>query len=391
MKRWLILLVIAVVLTAGLGGLWFHNLQAKIAAFKAAGTPKVAVTTIKAAPSEWRTMLHAVGSVRATRGVDLAPEVPGLVTAIHFESGQEVKAGTPLVQLYVADQEAQLKSLQANAELARIQLKRDTQQLGVNAISQSQLDTTTANLKSTQAQVAQQQALIAKTTVRAPFGGTLGIRQIDLGQYLSAGTKIATLQALDPIFIDFSLPQQNIVQIQPGQPISLTTDAVADESFSGKIAAIDPKIDPDTRNVQIRAQLANPHHRLLPGMYANIDIAIGEPQQLLTLPQTAITFNPYGETAYVVTTAGEFAKSQAEQNGQPAPAGAAATDPTPVVRQVFVTTGATRGDQIAVLKGLSADDEVVTGGQLKLRPGAPIVVDNSVQPANDAAPKPDNE
>jgi membrane fusion protein (multidrug efflux system) len=237
-------------------------------------------------------------------------------------------------------------------------------------VSQATLDTDDANLKNAQAQVAQQQAILDKKVLKAPFTGHLGIRSVDVGQYLGAGTTVVTLQALDPIYLDFFVPQQAIDRIRLDAPVNVMIDAFKDQTFAGEVSAINPKVDPTSRNVQVRATLKNPDHKLLPGMYATVEIPTGSPENLITLPQTAITYSPYGDTVYVV-----------EENG----AGAGG-QPHLVARQTFVTTGATRGDQIAVLKGVREGDTVVTAGQLKLHNGSSVLIDNTVAPTADAAP-----
>ena len=315
--------------------------------------------------------MSAVGSLRAERGADLSAEVDGTVATVQFRSGDSVKAGQALVGLRAADDLAHLESLKANAALAEINYKRDTAQFEAEAISQAVLDTDAATLRSAKAQVAEQQALVAKKLVRAPFAGQMGIRAVDVGQYLAAGTKIVTLQQLDPIFVDFALPQQSLSQIRVGQKANVTSDAFPGQTFGGEISALEPQVDTDTRNVRIRATLKNPEHRLLPGMYASVRVEVGAPVRYLTLPQTAVAYNPYGATVYVVVPQ------------SPAPA----AGPVLVAKQVFVTTGVTRGDQVAILKGINAGDEVVTSGQIKLRNGALITVNNSVQPSNDPDPK----
>ena len=232
------------------------------------------------------------------------------------------------------------------------------------------MDADAANLKNANAQVAEQQAVLDKKTLRAPFAGHLGIRAVDLGQYLSAGTAIVTLQALDPIFLDFFVPQQAIDQVRLGQTVSVMVDAYKGQAFSGEISAVNPKVDASSRNVQVRATLKNAEHKLLPGMYATVDIATGAPQTYITLPQTAITYNPYGDTVYIVDGKGV----------------AGGGKPQLIAHQTFVTTGATRGDQVAVLKGVSEGDMVVTAGQIKLHNGSPVLIDNSITPTADASP-----
>lgn len=404
MKRWGILALIVIALVLVIGGIKAWSVYSMIQGFKAQGVPKQTISTAKAVYEEWRPTLTAIGSLHAVRGADLSPELAGIVDAIRFESGADAKAGDVLVQLRAADDEARLEALRASADLARIVYERDKAQLESRAISQAALDTSAANLKTARAQLAEQEALVAKKTVRAPFAGRLGIRAVDPGQYVAPGTKIVTLQQLDPIYVDFTLPQQALAQIALGQTVSAHSDTYPDLQFGGTITALDPKVDADTRNVSVRATLKNPEHKLLPGMYASITIEIGEPQRYLTLPQNAITFNPYGETVFVVTTAEKLKAEMAEKakrSGTPDPndgkkEGGGFAPPQPegaqlVSKQVFVTVGPTRGDQIAILKGVAEGDEVVTSGQLKLKNGTAIVVDNSVQPLNDPNPKPTEE
>jgi membrane fusion protein (multidrug efflux system) len=371
MKRWLIMggSVLALVVVAG--GLWGYNLSKKIAGFKAAGVPKMAVTTMQAQPQLWRERLQAVGSVRAVRGANLAPEVAGTVDVIHFESGVDVKAGATLLELRAADERAKLESLVAAAELAGSVYQRNLAQFEAKAISRAQLDADAATLKGAKAQVAQQQALLDKKIIRAPFAGRLGIREVDEGQYIAAGTKVVTLQALDPIHVDFAMPQQSLATLRTGQGVSVKADVFPDQVFEGRITAIDPAVNADTRNVQVRATLKNPERRLLPGMFARVDIEVGKPQEYLTLPQTAITYNPYGEFVYVVVT-----DKQADGGKQQ------------VAKQVFVKVGPRRGDQVAILGGIKAGDQIVTSGQLKLKNGTPLQINNAVLPSNDPAPAP---
>ena len=341
----------------------------------AQGQPPQTVSTIKAAMMDWQPTLKAVGSLRAMRGADLSPELAGIVSAIHFKSGEDVTANTLLLALRADSDIAHLNALKVALELSETVFQRDQEQFKVEAISRAVLDTDTANLKSAKAQVAEQQALVDKKFIRAPFAGRLGIRQIDIGQYLTPGTKIVTLQELDPVFIDFSVAQQDINHLKIGQTITATTDTFPNEHFTGKLSAIDPKVDVDTRNILARATLRNPQHQLLPGMFTNITIQSGQVQHYITLPQTAVTYAPYGDTIFVVQNKGQGA------NGKP----------LMVVQQKFVTVGETRGDQVAILKGVSVGDIVVTTGQMKLKNGTPVVINNTVIPKDNAAPDVPNE
>jgi len=372
-KRMVIMLIAVAIVFGGIFGFQAFKASMIKKFMTAMGSPPQTVSAAKAAYSAWQPKLEAIGTLRAVKGADLSLDVPGVVASISFNSGDDVEQGAPLLKLRVEDDLAKLESLQAMAELSEIVNQRDQKQFKMQAVSQATLDTDAANLKNAKAQVVQQQAIIDKKFLRAPFAGHLGIRAVDLGQYLAAGTVIVTLQALDPIFVDFFLPQQAVDQVRLGQSVTVKIDAFKDQTFAGEISAINPKVDAGSRNVQIRATLKNPDHKLLPGMYATVDIATGAPQSYITLPQTAISFNPYGDTVYVVDS------KAADAAGKP---------PQLIARQTFVTTGPTRGDQVAVLKGIDEGDLIVTAGQIKLHNGSTILIDNSITPTADAAPVP---
>jgi membrane fusion protein, multidrug efflux system len=371
-KRMVIMLLAVTVVFGGIFG--FQAFKAvMIKKFIAAlSNPPQTISATTAATSEWLPKIEAVGSLRAVRGADLSLELSGVVESISFNSGDDVAEGAPLLKLHTEDDVARLQSLQAMAELAEITLDRAQRLLKTQAAAQATVDSDAANLKNAKAQVAQQQAIIDKKTLRAPFAGHLGIRAVDIGQYLSAGMVIVTLQALDPIYVDFFVPQQAIDQIQLKQPVTVKIDAYKDQTFTGEILAINPKVDLGNRNVQIRATLKNPDHKLLPGMYATVDIGTGAPKTYVTLPQTAITYNPYGDTVYVVESKGNDADGKPQLSA----------------RQTFVALGPTRGDQIAILRGVDAGDTVVTAGQIKLHNGTVVLIDNSVTPTAEAAPVP---
>jgi membrane fusion protein (multidrug efflux system) len=337
------------------------------------GLPPATVSTMVIATSEWQPKLTSVGNVRAFRGVELSTEVAGLVASVPIKSGQDVKEGELLIKLNDSSDVAQLNSLKALADLAKVINERDRQQLAIQAISKNVFDTSAADAKSKQAQVEQQTALVAKKNLKAPFSGRVGIVSINPGQYVNSGDKLLTLQTLDPIFVDFNLPQNNAEQIQVGQVVEVTTDAFKDASFTGKITAVSPKVDTNTRNIQVEAQLANPDKKILPGMFANVNIKLGDQVKLLTLPQTAVTYNPYGSTVFLAKPSGKKDKQGKE---------------ILEAQQVFVTTGATRGDQVAILKGVEDGATVVTSGQLKLKNGTPLIINNKVEPANSPNPKP---
>jgi len=373
-KRMIIMLVAVGVLFGGLFGFKAFLGGVIKKSISAQGVPPQTVSTAKAQFTEWQGEFQAVGTLRAVRGADLAPELSGLITAIHFQSGQEVAEGAPLVQLNNESDVAKLQSLMAAVELAETIYDRDQKQLAIQAVSQAVVDADAATLKSAKAQVAEQRALVAKKLVRAPFAGRLGIRAVDVGQYVNAGTKLVTLQALDPVYVDFYAPQKSLGKIALKQKIVLTTDAFQGQQFPGEVSSIDPKVDPATRNVQVRGTVRNAKRSLLPGMFATVVITSGGPQRFLTLPQTAVSYNPFGDTVFVV----EESKGKDEKVAL-------------VAQQKFVTTGEARGDQVAILSGIKEGDTVVTAGQIKLRSGFPVIVNNSIQPANEPAPKPKDQ
>jgi membrane fusion protein (multidrug efflux system) len=392
-KRMLIMIGCVVLLVLILVGGFVLHIRTLMASQPKPSPQTVSATEVKAL--DWQPQLAAVGSITAVRGVDVTTEIAGLVRSIEFKSGQEVKAGAVLVQLNADSDVAQLHSLQAAADLSATVVKRDQAQLEVQAIAQAQVDADMADLKSRRALVAQQEATIAKKTIRAPFSGKLGITTVNPGQYVNPGDKIVTLQTIDPIYVDFYLPQKQIGGLVIGQVVNVVTDGFPGVSFPGRITAISPKVDPTTRNVQVEATLANPKRQLLPGMFANANVEVGEKKRYLTLPQTAITYNPYGSTVFIIRPKSEIdaeAKSASAPSSGPAraaaPASAASAGDTLAVQQVFVTTGETRGDQVAIVQGLLEGQKVVTSGQVKLKNGTPVVIDNSVQPANSANPKP---
>jgi membrane fusion protein (multidrug efflux system) len=371
MRRRLIIVVLAAgVLLAAIVGFntWKANFVAKLRLKNAA--PPQTVTAVSAQASDWQPEVSAVGSLRAVRGVDVTTEVTGLVRTLRFKSGDEVQNGQVLVELNADAEIAQQHALEAAADLSSTVYERDKAQYEAQAISKAQLDADAADLKNRRAQAAAQAALVAKKTLRAPFAGRLGITTVNPGQYLNTGDKVVTLQAVDPVYVDFKLPQQQLALITNGLPVNLTTDAFADVKFAGKITAIDPRVDAGTRNFQAEATIPNPERRLMPGMFGRVAVLAGDVKRYVTLPQTSITYNPYGATVFLA---------------QKKPGG---TGNELIAQQSFVTLGPTRGDQVAVLRGVREGDLVVTSGQLKLNNGTPLLVNNSAQPANDPDPSP---
>ena len=372
-KRMVIMLVAVAVLLGGLVGFNFFKGYMMQKYMASAPVPAATVSAMTADYQQWQPQLSAVGTLRAVRGVDVTTEVAGLVRSIEFKSGDDVKAGQVLVQLNADSDLAQLHALEAAADLASTVYERDKAQLAAEVISKAQVDTDAADLKSKRAQVAQQAALVEKKTIRAPFAGKLGITTVNPGQYLNTGDKVVTLQTIDPIYIDFNLPQQQLPQVSIGQKVTISTDAYKDATFEGKINAINPRIDTNTRNVQVEATIPNPRRQLLPGMFATVKVNSGDEQRYLTLPQAAITYNPYGSTVFVIKPS-----DKKDDKG----------NAVLTAQQVFVTRGPTRGDQVAILSGVDAGAQVVTSGQVKLKNGMPVVINNAVQPANSPNPTP---
>ncbi len=342
-------------------------MQHFLAAYK---SPIITVSTMKVGYQPWQPKLTAAGSLRAIRGVNVTTQLEGMVTQIYFKPGQVVDQNAVLVQLNADDSIALLHSLEANAEIAKVNYERDKAQYKLQAISKALLDADVATLKSAVAQVAQQAAIVEKKTIRAPFAGRLGISQINPGQYIKPGDAITMLQTMDPVYVDFYVPQQSLAELKLDQPVSVTTESFPNQVFTGKITTINPGVDVSTRNVEVEATIDNPKHELAPGMFVTTTVTIGEPKNYLTLPQTAVAFNPYGELVYLVKDTGKDDKGQIL-----------------IATQTFVKTGEARGDQVVILQGLTEGQTIVTGGQLKLKNGSRVDVNNAIQPPNNPAPK----
>ena len=371
-------LVIVVVVLAVLFGLVFGwgTLKAHFIGKFLATLPykPQTVSDTTATKAAWQSSMSAVGSITAINGANLASEVSGIVNSINFESGDHVMSGQTLLTLRSNNDPAALAQLQATAAVDESSYERDRKQFRADAVSAAQVDTDRATYLAAQAQVQGQLEQMAEKVVKAPFAGTLGIRQINLGQYLAAGTEIVSLQQLDPLFVDFYLPQQALAQVKTGQPVEVSVDAFPGESFTGTISAVDSVVDTASRTIQVRAKIQNASLHLRPGMFATTTIAVGSPSSLVTLPQTAITYNPYGDTVYIL-------RNGQNHYGKPAL----------TATQTFVQVGDTRGDQVAILKGVLPGDRVVTAGQLKLHNGSTVTVDNAVTVPDDANPNPPNE
>jgi membrane fusion protein (multidrug efflux system) len=363
-------LIAAILLVVGAIALWkFYTIRTLIAKMSAQKPQPTAVSSIKASAETWQDRRRSVGSLAAVQGVMVCNELPGTVQKIAFESGGQVKQGDLLVQLDISVDAAQLRGLESQAQLARINLERAQDLRRNNTNAQADLDTAQAQYQQTQAAMDTLKATIAKKAIAAPFAGRLGLRQVNLGQYLAAGTAIVTLQTLDPIYVNFALPQQEVADLTEGQKVQVHIDAYPGETFEGVLNAISPKVDDASRNLQVQATLGNAAARLKPGMFAAVEVLLPQQRKLITLPQSAIVYNPYGNAVYAV----EKSKDAAGAAGL-------------VARQRFVQLGETRGDQVAVLKGVEVGDEIVTSGQLKLRNGAAVAINNSITPENSPAP-----
>ncbi|WP_371911775.1 efflux RND transporter periplasmic adaptor subunit [Pseudomonas sp. ok272] len=366
----LIMLVVVLVIVAIIAGVKFAQISALMAQAKVP-LPAAVVTAMHVPFDDWQPSVSAVGSMKAVRGVDVTTEVGGIVRTIGFKPGQDVEAQAMLVQLNADSDIAQLHSLEATADLAVIVLKRDKAQLAVNAVSQAQVDTDTADLKAKLAAAEQQRALVAKKTIRAPFAGRIGITSVNPGQYLNPGDKIATLQTFDPIYIDFTVPQTQLEAIAIGQQVSVTADGLSNQTFAGRISTIDTQFDATTRNITVEATVDNPKQSLVPGMFARAIVNAGTPLRYLTVPQTAITYNPYGTTVFI-------AISNKNDKGEE----------VLTAHQTFIKTGRTRGDQVAIVSGVKEGDLLITSGQMKLKNGSPVQINNSAAPLNEPTPTP---
>ncbi len=369
---WAVLAVLLVVLA--LGGIKAAQIGAMIAAGESYVPPAQAVTTFDVLEVTWTSELTAVGSVVPVQGVTVATEVPGTVTKIAFESGQMVKEGDLLVRLDTSIEQAQLASAQSSARLAQAELARRKNLPPAGAVSQADLDASAASATQAQSNVANVRAVIAKKTIRAPFSGRLGIRQINLGQVLQPGSPIVSLQSSDPIYVDFALPQQALSSIAPGHVVSIRTDAFPDTEWRGTVEVIDAEIDTRTRNFMARAVVPNEDEKLRTGMFVDVTVLRPESEDLLAIPASAVLFAPYGDSVYVVN-------AEADDSGEEAL----------VVEQAFVRLGARRGDLVAVSSGVEAGDVVVSTGAFKLQNGMRVTVRDDLEPEVSVAPSPPNE
>lgn len=355
-KRLLLVSLLLALIFGGIFG-WKYVQAQRQQALQSQPPPPVTVSSAKVTAMSWQPTLNAVGSIVAINGTDVTTEVAGKVDQLRFDSSQRVAKGDVLLRLDDSVDRADLEGLKADMRLAAVQFKRTTRLLPKRAVSQSAYDEAKARYESVQAKVASQQALISKKTIRAPFSGLLGIREVNLGQYLSPGTKIVQIQQLRPIFVDYTLPERYFDQLQDGQTVRVGVSAYPSESFVGQITAIDAAVNPATRSIQVRATLSNPDGRLRPGMFAEVTTAQGEPRRVLTIPRTAVSYNPYGDFVFIIKDGKDGAK---------------------VAQRVQITTGAIQQGRVEIVKGLEIGQQVVQAGQQKLRNDQPIQIDNSV-------------
>jgi membrane fusion protein (multidrug efflux system) len=372
-KRMILMLILAGLVVGGLGFVKFKQIQTAVAQGASFQPPPEAVTTVVAKQEKWPATLNVIGTIAAVQGVTVSADLPGTVDKINFESGKWVKEGDVLVELDTRQEKAQLAAMEAARDLAHINFGRMEQLVKQGVVAQNEYDNAIATQKSSDAQVGEVRATIARKTIRAPFSGILGIRQVNLGQYLSAGQPIVSLQSLDPIYVNFGVPQQDAVQARIGRTLRVRSDEMRGSQFTGKVTALDSIVNESTRNVQVQATLANPGGKLHPGMFVQVEITTGTDRPVISLPASAINYAPYGDSVYIV---GDMKDPKGNTYRG--------------VRQQFVKVEGSRGDQVAVVSGLKPGDEVVSSGVFKLRNGAAVQVNNKVQPSNSTSPKPED-
>jgi membrane fusion protein (multidrug efflux system) len=348
-----------------------RQFQAMAEQFAAMQPPPESVTTIVATEEEWPSTFTAIGTVTAVQGVMVSADLPGVVDRIAFQSGRTVQKGDVLVELDTRQEQAQLAAAQAQLELARLNFERMQGLIESDAVSRAEYDAASAAYKQAEARILEIRATIERKTIRAPFTGVLGIRQVNLGQYLTGGDPVVPLQSLDPIYVNFGVPQQEVSHVRIGRRVRIRAEDLGGLEFNGRVTAIDSVADATTRNVQIQATLPNPGGRLRPGMFVQSEVTLGAPRYVIALPASAISYAPYGDSVFIVT-------DMKGEDGQTYRG----------VRQQIVKLGGARGDQVAVLSGINPGDEVVTSGVFKLRNGAPVQINNSVQPSNSRTPRP---
>lgn len=372
-KRMILMLTVTAVFVGALGFVKFKQIQTAIGEAAAFQPPPEAVTTVVVAEERWPSTLAAIGTVAAVQGVTVSADLPGTVERIDFESGQAVRAGQVLALLDTRQEQAQLAAVEAKRELARTTFERMQGLLNDRVISRAEFDQATAAHREAEAQTGEIRAAIHRKTIRAPFSGILGIREVNLGQYLAGGDPLVSLQALNPIHVNFGVPQQAAAQVRIGRTIRVRLDGSPATELTGRVTAIDSVVDEATRNIEVQATLENPERVLRPGMFVQAELSLGRDEAVRALPASAISYAPYGDSVFVVA-------DLRDERGRRYRG----------VRQQFVKLGPARGDQVAVVSGVNAGEEVVTSGVFKLRNGAAVEVNNSVRPANSPAPQPGN-
>jgi membrane fusion protein (multidrug efflux system) len=372
-KRMIVMLTVTGMLVAGLGFVKFKQIQSAIGQAASFQPPPDAVTTIVASEEQWPATLSAIGTLAAVQGVTVSADLPGTVDRIAFDSGTAVREGEVLAILDTRQEMAQLAAAEAQRDLAKLNFERMQGLLNEQVVSRAEFDRATAEQRQSEARVGEIRAAIERKTIRAPFSGILGIRRVNLGQYLSGGDALVTLQSLNPIYVNFGVPQQAASQVRIGKSVRITTGDVGGVEFAGRVTAVDSVVDESTRNIQVQATLANPGGKLRPGMFVQTEVALGPSSRVMSLPASAISYAPFGDSVFVIA-------DLKDPNGRAYKG----------VRQQFVKLGGSRGDQIAVVSGIKPGDEVVTSGVFKLRNGAAVLVNNKVRPANNRAPKPEN-
>jgi membrane fusion protein (multidrug efflux system) len=372
-KRMILMLVVLAALLGGLGFAKFRQVETAIAQGASYQPPPTAVTTVVAQKETWPSTLSVIGTAAAVEGITLSADLPGTIDKIHFESGQWVHEGDILIELDTRQERAQLASLEAQRDLARINYGRANELAKAGVISRSEFDNATTQQKATEAQVGDIRAAIARKTIHAPFSGLLGIRQVSLGQYLAAGQAIVSLQSLSPIYVNFGVPQQDTPKVIPGHVLRVTNSDLPGMGFTGRITALDSVISEQTRNIQVQATVTNKENKLRPGMFVQVELPMGQPRQVVPLPASAINYAPYGDSVFVVS-------EMKDPKGNPYRG----------VRQQVVKVEGSRGDQVAIISGINPGDEVVSSGVFRLRNGAPVQVNNVVKPSNSASPKPED-
>lgn len=382
-KRMIIMLFGCVLIFGGVFAMKYMGKKGMNQYFDNMPIPAATISATKAKSTTWAQQLEAVGTLTAVNGIQLTTEAAGIVESILFESGDTVEKGAILLTLDANTDRADLKTFEAQSRLAQVELKRIRSLYKLDSLSQADLDRAESEATQARARVLTQKARIAQKEIRAPFSGELGIRRVDLGQYVSPGTAIVSLQALDPLYVDFNLPEQNISQVSKGQAVEVKVDLLPGEVIAGEIQAIETRVDTETRNFPVRAQISNSQGRLRPGVFARVAIALPSSGEAIIVPRTAISYNAYGNSVFVI------GKAEAKSEGEAAAAkDAPAQSETLVARQRFVKTGEARGDFVVITEGLEAGEQIVTSGLLKLRNNQPVVINNDLKPDVTLTPAP---